>query len=396
MADRSFGERLARESERWVADGLVTADQAAALRARHPAEPEARRGRAAAALATVGALAIGCGVIAFFAANWDAIPHGARLALLTAAILAAYGGGYHLRERTGSYPRVGEALHLVGVLLFGASLFLVGQMYHVEAHDPLALLVWAAGAFAVAIIVGSHAIAWLALLVFTGWLAFELGLAIEDGENGGLAFPVGAALYGIALYGVGTAARRWESRRWLAETGVASAARQLGLLVAAGGVFAFTFRAVARELGPFRNEVAGATEAIAVALGVVSLAAAALLALDRRRSSRGEAALLVLTVAALGGAIYAGGSGTLWSIVFNVLFAAVALGAIYAGYVSDEPWLVNVGVLLVAIDLVARYFDVFWSALPRSVGLIGAGVLVLVLAWALERQRKRLLERMAA
>jgi len=66
-----------------------------------------------------------------------------------------------------------------------------------------------------------------------------------------------------------------------------------------------------------------------------------------------------------------------------------------AGYLSDEAWLVNLGVALVAIDLVARYFDVFWSALPRSVGMIGAGLLVLGIAYVLERQRKRLLGRMA-
>ena len=47
------------------------------------------------------------------------------------------------------------------------------------------------------------------------------------------------------------------------------------------------------------------------------------------------------------------------------------------------------------VRLVARYFDVFWSALPRSLGMIGAGLLVLGIAWVLERQRKRLLERMA-
>jgi uncharacterized membrane protein len=91
----------------------------------------------------------------------------------------------------------------------------------------------------------------------------------------------------------------------------------------------------------------------------------------------------------------AGGSGDVYALIFNLLFAAVALGVIYAGYLSDEPWLVNLGVVLVAVDLVARYFDVFWSALPRSLGMIGAGLLVLGIAWVLERQRKRLLERMA-
>jgi uncharacterized membrane protein len=91
-----------------------------------------------------------------------------------------------------------------------------------------------------------------------------------------------------------------------------------------------------------------------------------------------------------------GGDGDVWAVVFNLVFAAVALGAIYAGYLSEEPWLVNAGVVLVAIDIVARYFDVFWSALPRSLGLIVAGLLVLGIAYFLEGQRKQLLERMRA
>jgi uncharacterized membrane protein len=94
-------------------------------------------------------------------------------------------------------------------------------------------------------------------------------------------------------------------------------------------------------------------------------------------------------------ALLAGGEGDLYALLFNLLFAAVALGSIYAGYLSDEAWLVNVGVVLVAVDLIARYFDVFWSALPRSVGMIGAGLLVLGIAYVLERQRQRVLEKMA-
>ena len=105
--------------------------------------------------------------------------------------------------------------------------------------------------------------------------------------------------------------------------------------------------------------------------------------------------MLVAVVVAVAVAVLAGGNGDAWAVVFNILFAALALGVIYTGFLSDEAWLVNMGVAFVAIDLVARYFDVFWSALPRSVGLIGAGLLVLGIAYVLERQRRRLLERMA-
>lgn len=397
MAERSFGERLARESARWVAEGLVTAEQAAVLRQRYPAagaDREVGRGRAATALAVIGALAVGFGVIGFVAANWEEMPHGARLALLTGAVAGAYAAGYQLRERTGRLPRVGEALYLLGVLLFGASLFLVGQMYHVEAHDPLALLLWAAGAFAVAVVVRSRAIAVAALLIFSGWIAFEAGTALEDSGDGPAALAVLAVFYGGALYGLGTAALRRVRRAWLHETGLASAARRLGLLLAAAGIFVFTFSEAADELDGAASELGTGLQAGFLLLAVLALAGAAALARDERPSGRWEAAVLVAGVGVLLVAVYAGGSGGLYALLFNLLFAAVALGAIYAGYLSDEPWLVNLGVLFVAVDLVARYFDVFWSALPRSAGLIGAGLLILAIAWFLERQRQRLLERM--
>src|SRR5829696_8593696 len=138
MADRSFPGRLSRESETWVAEGIVTAEQAAAIRARYGDPAEERRGSATTALAVIGGLTLGVGVIGFVAANWDGMSHGARLALLTLAVGGSYAAGFHFRDRTRSRPRVGEALYLLGVLLFGASLFLVGQMYNVQAHDPLA------------------------------------------------------------------------------------------------------------------------------------------------------------------------------------------------------------------------------------------------------------------
>ena len=143
--------------------------------------------------------------------------HGVRLALLTAAVAGSYAAGFHLRERTGSRPRVGEALYLLGVLLFGASLFLVGQMYNVEAHDPLALLLWAGGATATALVVRSRAIAAAAVLIFTSWVGFEFGLALDDGGYSFAAFPVVAVFYGGALYGLATTAQERVREHWFAE-----------------------------------------------------------------------------------------------------------------------------------------------------------------------------------
>ena len=397
IAERSFKDLLGREAEKWVAEGLITGVQAAALRARYEeSAPAESRSRAASVLAVIGAIAVGFGVIGFIAANWEGISHGLRLALLTIAISGAYAGAYHFRERTRSHPRIGEALYLLGVLLFGAALFLVGQMYNVEAHDPLALLIWAAAAVSVAIVVRSAPLSWAALLIFTGWIGFEAGTALDDSDDSFSALPVIAVLYGGALYGLGTAGVTRVREPWFAETGFAPAARRLGLVLAVLGLFVFTFAGATDELGGSARELAGAFELGLVALAVLALAGVAALAMSARPSARYEAGALAVAVVSVLLAAYAGGNGDLYALLFNLLVAAVALGTIYVGYVSDETWLVNFGVVLVAVDLIARYFDVFWSALPRSLGMIGAGVLILGIAFVLERQRKQLLTRMDA
>ena len=399
MAERSFSDRLARESKAWVAEGLVSAEQAVALRERYakagaPAGEEPRN-RAVTALSVIGAVAVGLGVIGFFAANWEELSHGVRLALLTGAIAASYAGAYQLRERTDRSPRIGEALYLLGVILFGSALFLVGQMYNVEAHDPLALLIWALGAVATALVVRSHAVASAALLIFTGWVGFELGTALENSWDSWAAAPVVAVFYGCALYGLGTAARERLPGDWFVVDAFAPPARRLGLLLALTGLFVFTFVEPADELGN-ASEVAGV--GLKVGLGLLAglaLASAAALASTSRRTALFESAALAIAVGGLLVAVLVGGSGTVYALLFNLLLAAVVLGAIYAGYVNDEPWLVNLGVAFVAIDLIGRYFDFFWSALPRSAGLIGAGLLILAIAYLLERQRKRLLTGMS-
>lgn len=205
--------------------------------------------------------------------------------------------------------------------------------------------------------------------------------------------PALLALYGASLYGLGTAAR---SR--LAASGFAPAMRGLGLPLAAAGLFVFTFSGAAEELGRAR-ELGGWPRLGLIALVLVALASAAALVASRRRSAWPEAAALLATTLLFLVPIVAGGSeraGVGYAIAFNVVFAALALGCLYAGYANEESWLVNVGVALVAVDVIGRYFDLFWDALPRSLGLIGAGLLVLAIALLLERQRKRLLQRMRA
>jgi uncharacterized membrane protein len=382
-----MGQRL----RAWVDEGLISEEQADAIRRHEEAATQGeRRGLAVQTLAYVGAIVAGLGVILFFAANWDAIPRPTRVAALLATIAAAYGGGYLLRHARGTRPHVGEALLLLGAIAFGASLFLVGQMYHVQAHDPLAFLLWSAAALPTAAVVRSRWIAALGLVTLSAWLIHESAEVAGDEAAGYV--PALLALYGAALYGFDTGLRE----RLIAV--FAGPMRALGAIFLPAGLFVFTFQGFIEELAE-REALSGRVELGLGALTLLAAAGAATLALDRTRATaRWEALALAGTVAVVVvSVLFASGEDpVLLALVANLVMAVVALGAILVGYAEEETWLVNLGVALVGIDVFARYFDFFWDLLPRSFVFVGAGVLLLALAWLLERQRGRLLARMEA
>ncbi|MCY4579576.1 MAG: DUF2157 domain-containing protein, partial [Chloroflexi bacterium] len=100
-ADYRFVSRLREELKAWERDGAITAEQVMAILARYPDYPpghEAARRRQGlvTGLSILGSVLIGLGVITFFAANWDEISQGVKLASLIAGMLLAYGAGYAL------------------------------------------------------------------------------------------------------------------------------------------------------------------------------------------------------------------------------------------------------------------------------------------------------------
>jgi uncharacterized membrane protein len=375
----AFHERLTRELTGWVAEGLVTAAQAEAIRARYrDAAAEERRGRVVVVLALVGAIVVGLGVILFFAANWDTIPRWTRLLLLVAAIVAAYAGADRLRDLR---PAIAHALAVLGVILFGTSVFLVGQMYNVSTHDPLAFLLWSGAAVSMALIWRSTPLATLSIVLLAAWQGHELFFTLSDSQAGAAVGPL-AVLYGSALYALGTA---FAPR--LQPLGFAKPMRGFGVLFASAPLFVFSFENVTRDLRK-EHPLDGRAAAFAVALAATTMLGVAALGRARGWEGAGVAAVAVLGLLPALVEVHRG--------FYVVAFGLLALGAIAAGVEADEEWLVNLGVLFVGIELFARFFDLFGRMLARSGAFVLTGALLLALAWTLERGRSHLVGRMRA
>jgi uncharacterized membrane protein len=142
---RAFRHRLKRELPKWREEGLVDERAESVLFERYQLGEEGVS-LAAAAIYTLGALLIGGGIISFVAWNWADLARPAKLSILGGALVLAHGGGWWMWRVADVMPRLGHALTLLGTLIFGGSIGLIAQMYHI-AEDPAAGFgLWALGA----------------------------------------------------------------------------------------------------------------------------------------------------------------------------------------------------------------------------------------------------------
>ena len=169
----TYRSRAERDVARWLAAGWITGDGAAAIRA-----DLARRGGGpglAGALAILGAVLLGFAAMSFVAANWNGMSKLARLILLFAALWGSYGGAAVLFVRR--LDGFAHAAVLLGIALYGASIMLIAQMYHMDGNAPDAVLLWALGALAAGYLLRSNPALAAALLLFCVWSGWETGLS---------------------------------------------------------------------------------------------------------------------------------------------------------------------------------------------------------------------------
>jgi uncharacterized membrane protein len=220
---------LYSESERWVRDGILSVEQAARLRGLYPT-PKPTRPWATLIFCGLGALIVGLGVILLFAYNWHAMPKLAKLATVFGSLAAAHAGGLTLFLTKPRYRAMGEALTVGGTMLFGAGIWLVAQVYHIDEHFPSGFLIWGLGAFLLAWAMPSVFQALMALVLLTIW---------AGAESAAFDVPVHAALP-LLLVGLLPLAYRERSRVLLA-----------CLLIAVGVSLAFVSAACSSGALPF-------------------------------------------------------------------------------------------------------------------------------------------------
>lgn len=115
-------------------------------------------------IVTIGALLIGASAFSFVASNWQEIARFAKVIILLIAMSGAYGAGWYMKNKS-DFEKTGQSLILVGALIYGASIFLVGQMYHLPVNWPDGFILWMVGVLFMQLVSPSWALMVLAAVL---------------------------------------------------------------------------------------------------------------------------------------------------------------------------------------------------------------------------------------
>jgi uncharacterized membrane protein len=402
------------EIEAWRSQGLIEPPQAEALMARYPVSG-AERAWSRIIFSAIGAILAGLGVILFFAYNWAFLPKALKLAMVFAAVIASHGAALWLAR--GAAPRRGlvEGLHILGTMLFGAGIWLVAQVYHIDEHYPNGILIWSLGALALAWSLPSLAQGFLAVLLVSlwagveafefrwtaDWAPFLVGLGVVplawlQRSRVLLFFGLAALLAMLVLTTIALedelfitvvffSAILYIAAGLLVPASAFGASapvfKTLGFTVYLGALYLLSFPWAVEILDDLTFSstlvtVYFAVPLVAAAAAWLGVLAAGLGRLDEVwRWHWGILSIPLVLVAVLSLEPLPLG-GWLAAIPFNLIFLAHCVVFIVQGSRDANPKLVSIACVLFALLVITRYVDLFNSLLLRSLIflLLGAGL----------------------
>ena len=405
-----FVSRLPGEVEAWEDEQLVRQDTGQIVLARYGLVPgetalSLKRSKMVYILAVLGAILAGTGVILIVSSNWGDIPKLLRLVILLGSTGAAYHLGYRMAYQPGNYPKVGIAVLLLGSMLWGASIFLVSQMYHLGGAggggEKTALLIWFFGVLPLAYILWSPLHMGLALAIGTVWLCWQMSdMGLLDFRTD-MTFVLYVAI-GACLYALSRIHARWRSAGKLE-----GALRFFALAFVFYSLYMLSFKF---PWSSYRWYGYHAPNTDMWTVRIIVLVAGFLSALwlydigrKRDRSTVCEAlvvaalVIMCLVLFLTRGMItsspndeYSPDSGAAIAWFINAVLFLCVIGIIAIGWHRNRSALLTFGVIVFALQVIARYFEVISTMLRGGLFFLGAGALLILGAVLLDRTRRAL------
>ncbi|HIN64327.1 MAG TPA: DUF2157 domain-containing protein [Candidatus Obscuribacterales bacterium] len=350
------------------------------------------------------------------AANWQQIPAIVKLLVILGAVNLTNYFGWKLKFEPGNQPKMGAALLLLGSLFYGAAIWLVAQIFNLEVNFSGGILLWALGTLATALATSTLPLGCLAAILGGMWLFANY---TWDARQFLPFVPSLIAYLGTAL----ALAFHMKSRAVTWITLVFSGVWMLSILGAFNAVPLLLFGLSVVGAYFFVREKQPLLEQPFLYVGEISTLASLLIATVSnfrsaeyiRMADLGTLLAICLTILgvvawrvpkfkeemivcaglALVCSLVLGSAPEHSRLIGNVALLAGIGAFIYTGLMRiQSAGMVNVALVFFVIDIIARYFDVFYTLMNRSFFFVVGGVLLMVVGAITERGRRTILEGM--
>jgi len=175
---RLLKRELASEALRWVQKDLLSRDQAQNILKLYGTQlPEGdQSARGYHILMTLAALFMGLAFLVLVSANWEEIPRAVRMGGLIAFTAGANIMG--IRAYSQERSSAGTIWLFLGSILYGTSIMLIAQIYHLGEHFPDGIYWWVLGVLPVALLTKSVVLMLMSQLLSFIWFFVETGFEI--------------------------------------------------------------------------------------------------------------------------------------------------------------------------------------------------------------------------
>jgi uncharacterized membrane protein len=138
----------------------------------------------------VGAILVGAGILSFIASNWGEIGKLTKFLLIVGLYTGCMLTGFKFEV---SSPKTSKSLYYLGGIVFGAGIFLIGQMFHFGGEFQEAFLWWSLGIMPLAYVLKDK---WLLMAA----ALFVLIYMIEDPFSSRAVIPYWTLLWFTSIY----------------------------------------------------------------------------------------------------------------------------------------------------------------------------------------------------
>jgi uncharacterized membrane protein len=167
---------LLEELSLWRRNAIVTDQQAQRITDLYEGAGEmAERGRSRAVFVLMAAAAtlVGLAGLLLIGYNWNDLSRDIKLAIVLGVIALTHAAGFSLRYRRNA-AALSETVFFLGCLFYGAGIWLVAQVFHINSHYPDGVWWWAVGVLPFALCLETRLLHALVVALLGLWAGMEV------------------------------------------------------------------------------------------------------------------------------------------------------------------------------------------------------------------------------